>query len=188
MKGRPRDPAVGAAIRQAALDLVKELGYRGTTMEGIAHRSGASKQAVYRRYSSKGDVLLDALDSLARETFPEPDSGSLHDDLLVLVRASFAAHRNYRGAFSQALVVEAAQEPAFAQRAAELVLEPRRQAFHVIFNRARERGEATYPNNDELIDLILGPMWYALLFDLDKLTDSYAESITRVVVAAARSI
>ncbi|NUR90683.1 MAG: TetR family transcriptional regulator, partial [Nonomuraea sp.] len=32
MTGRPRDPAVDDAIRQAALDLITEQGYKGMSM------------------------------------------------------------------------------------------------------------------------------------------------------------
>src|SRR4051794_17101617 len=46
MTGRPRDPAVDKAIRQATLELVEQHGYRGVSIEGIAARSGVSKQTI----------------------------------------------------------------------------------------------------------------------------------------------
>lgn len=158
------------------------------TMEGVAARSGVSKQALYRRYPSKGDLLLAALDSTGRETFPVPDTGTLREDLLRMVRAAFAMHRDSNGAFSQAVAAEAAQGTDFARRATVSVINPRRELFREVIVRARERGEVTSPDDDILIDLIYGPMWYALLFDFDRLTESYAESITDAVVAAARPV
>ncbi|MGW1838506.1 TetR/AcrR family transcriptional regulator [Streptomyces sp. BBFR2] len=186
MQGRPRDPALDAAIHQAALDLVTERGYGRMTMEGVAARSGVSKQALYRRYSSKGDLLLAALDSAGREKFPVPDTGSLREDLLHMVRAAFALHRDSNSAFSQAVAAEAAQGSDFARKAVESVIEPRRELFREVIVRARERGEVTFADDDVLIDLIYGPMWYALLFDFDRLTESYAASLTDAVVAVAR--
>ncbi|WP_447037253.1 TetR/AcrR family transcriptional regulator [Streptomyces sp. DSM 118878] len=186
MQGRPRDPARDEAIRKAALEIVTERGYRGMSMEGVAARSGVSKQAVYRRYASKGELLLDALDSVGREVFPVPDTGSLRSDLLPMVRAAFELHRYSDKAFSQAVAAEAAQGPDFARLAVESVINPRRDLFRRVIARARERGEVTCPDDDVLIDLIYGPMWYALLFDFDRLTDEYAESITDAVLAAAR--
>ncbi len=186
MQGRPRDPAIDAAIRKAALDIVAERGYGTLTMEGVAARSGASKQAVYRRYASKGELLLAALDSVLHETLPTPDTGSLREDLLLLIRAGFDMHRSNNSAFSQAVAAETAHGSDFAKQALESVIKPRREIFRDVFGRARKRGEVTCPDDDLLIDLIYGPMWYALLFDFNRLTDAYAESLTDAVVAAAR--
>ncbi|CAL9616089.1 putative HTH-type transcriptional regulator [Streptomyces sp. enrichment culture] len=186
MHGRPRDPALDAAIRKAALDIVTEQGYKRLTMEGVAARSRVSKQALYRRYASKGELLLAALDAFAEEVLPAPDTGSLREDLLFLVRAAFAFHRSSNSAFSQAVAAEAAQGPAFARQALEKVINPRRDIFRAVFARARERGELLCSDDDLLIDLVYGPLWYALLFNFDRLTDAYAESLTDAVLAAAR--
>ncbi|MGD6741223.1 TetR/AcrR family transcriptional regulator [Streptomyces sp. BH106] len=188
MHGRPRNPALDAAIHKAALDIVTELGYKRLTMEGVAARSGASKQALYRRYASKGELLLAALDSFTQQALPEPDTGSLREDLLLLVRAAFTFHRSNNSAFSQAVAAEAAQGPDFARKALDSVINPRRETFRGVLARARERGEITCRDDDTLIDLLYGPMWYALLFDFDRLTDAYAVSLTDAVVAAARTI
>ncbi|WP_433220791.1 TetR/AcrR family transcriptional regulator [Microtetraspora malaysiensis] len=185
MTGRPRDPAVDDAIRQAALDLITEQGYRGMSMEGIAARSGVSKQAVYRRYPGKGEVILDVLTAFARTRLPTPDTGDLREDLLALLEATFAAQRGAPGALNQALAAEALQASAFARRVNSELIAARRDAVRQILNRARDRGQITNPDDEVLIDLIFGPMWYALLFDAGKLTDAYAAALTDTVVAAA---
>lgn len=183
MTGRPRDPAVDDAIRQAALDLITEQGYRGVSMEAIAARSGVSKQAVYRRYPGKGEVILDVLTVYARTRLPTPDTGDLREDLLALLEATFAGQRGVAGALNQALAAEALQDPAFAQRVSSELIAARRQAVRRILTRARERGQLTHPDDDLLIDLVFGPMWYALLFDPGKLTDAYAAALTDAVIA-----
>ncbi|MFI7694526.1 TetR/AcrR family transcriptional regulator [Nonomuraea sp. NPDC049655] len=183
MTGRPRDPAVDDAIRQAALSLITEQGYRGVSMEGIAARSGVSKQAVYRRYPSKGEVILDVLAVYARTRLPTPDTGDLREDLLALLKATFAGQRGVPGALNQALAAEALQDPAFAQRVSSELIAARRQAVRQILTRARERGQLAHPDDDLLIDLVFGPMWYALLFAPGKLTDAYAAALADAVIA-----
>lgn len=185
MTGRPRDPAVDDAIRQAALDLIAEQGYRGVSMEGIAARSGVSKQAVYRRYPGKGEVILDLLAAYARTRLPMPDTGDLREDLLALLEATFAAQRGVPGTLNQALAAEALQAPAFAERVSRELIAARRDAVRQILGRARDRGQVAHPDDEVLIDLVFGPMWYALLFDAGKLTDAYAAALTDAVVAVA---
>lgn len=83
------------AIYDAALALVGEVGYPRTTIEGIAARAGVGKQTIYRWWSSKADVLLEAFldlsEQASRDAGPEyefaiPDTGDLAADLKAVLR------------------------------------------------------------------------------------------------------
>ncbi|OPG10325.1 TetR family transcriptional regulator [Streptomyces sp. GKU 895] len=80
------------AIYDAALALVGEVGYPKTTIEGIAARAGVGKQTIYRWWSSKADVLLEAFLDLSGqtggETYAIPDTGDLAADLKAVLRAT----------------------------------------------------------------------------------------------------
>ncbi|BBC36999.1 TetR family transcriptional regulator [Streptomyces graminofaciens] len=93
------------AIYDAALALVSEVGYQKTTIEGIAARAGVGKQTIYRWWSSKADVLLEAFLDLqeqaaeqvaqpgqeqgqAPEEYAIPDTGDLAADLKAVLRAT----------------------------------------------------------------------------------------------------
>ena len=91
------------AIYDAALALVSEVGYPKTTIEGIAARAGVGKQTIYRWWSSKADVLLEAFIDLSAQAAeaagrPEaigeaaeyeiPDTGDLEADLKQVLRAT----------------------------------------------------------------------------------------------------
>ncbi|WP_415950678.1 TetR/AcrR family transcriptional regulator [Streptomyces sp. KLOTTS4A1] len=86
------------AIYDAALSLVGEVGYGKTTIEGIAARAGVGKQTIYRWWSSKGEVLLEAFIDLgaqaaeatgAADTYaPLPDTGDIAADLKAVLRAT----------------------------------------------------------------------------------------------------
>ncbi|WP_326583252.1 TetR/AcrR family transcriptional regulator [Streptomyces sp. NBC_00481] len=89
------------AIYDAALALVGEVGYQKTTIEGIAARAGVGKQTIYRWWSSKGEVLLEAFLDLQEqaaeqvaepgqepEEYAIPDTGDLAADLKYVLRAT----------------------------------------------------------------------------------------------------
>lgn len=93
---RRRSERSRRAIHDAALALVVETGYRRTTVEGIAARAGVGKQTIYRWWSSKAEVLMDAFLELAERTAREngqesagiPDTGDVAADLKAVLRAT----------------------------------------------------------------------------------------------------
>lgn len=61
VRGRPRRAGVEEAALQAAVDLIAERGYAGTTIDGIAQRAGLAKTTLYRRWDTKGALAVAAL-------------------------------------------------------------------------------------------------------------------------------
>ena len=58
--GRPRDPRIDAAILRATVDLLVQIGYSNLTMAAVAERAGTTKTALYRRWSSKAELVHEA--------------------------------------------------------------------------------------------------------------------------------
>ncbi|MDN3240382.1 TetR/AcrR family transcriptional regulator C-terminal ligand-binding domain-containing protein [Glycomyces tritici] len=84
-KGRPRSEAVSQAILEAALDLIAE--HENTTdvsVEAIAERSGVSKASIYRRWSSKEEIIAAAMECIKAPLPAEMPRTSLRDDLVHL--------------------------------------------------------------------------------------------------------
>jgi AcrR family transcriptional regulator len=84
-RGRPRNPAVAAAIISAARDVVVEQGYEDTTLAAIARRAGVSIPTIYRRWTSKSNLVEEAVLHLDTFELPEP-RGDLRADLRAWVR------------------------------------------------------------------------------------------------------
>jgi AcrR family transcriptional regulator len=85
-RGRPRDPQRRAAILQAALALVAEVGYDRATIDAIATRAGVSKPTLYRRWPhGKPELVADAIRERHAQGGTPPDTGSLRGDLLALI-------------------------------------------------------------------------------------------------------
>src|ERR1700681_1013354 len=53
--GRPRDESREQAIRDAAIELLAEVGYDAMSIEAVAVRARSSKATIYRRWPGKAE-------------------------------------------------------------------------------------------------------------------------------------
>src|SRR6185437_16736466 len=89
-RSRRRGEVLERALYEATLAELTSVGYGGLTMEGIAARARTGKAALYRRWTSKHDLVQAALEH-AVPTLPAPKPGrSARENLL----AVFIAHRD----------------------------------------------------------------------------------------------
>ncbi|WP_310552175.1 TetR/AcrR family transcriptional regulator [Paenibacillus glufosinatiresistens] len=87
--GRKRDHTRDAQILEAAIEILAEAGFDGMTMDMVAARAKAGKATMYRRWSSKTELVRDALTWMNRnhlELDLLPDTGTLRGDLLALLK------------------------------------------------------------------------------------------------------
>ncbi|MGW4328041.1 TetR/AcrR family transcriptional regulator [Nocardia sp. NPDC004573] len=82
---RRRGAALEEAILGAAADELLESGYAALTMDKVAARAGTNKNAIYRRWPNRLALGIAAYRRLATTT-PPPDTGSLREDALELLR------------------------------------------------------------------------------------------------------
>jgi AcrR family transcriptional regulator len=83
---RRRGATLEAALLEAAWDELMAVGYASLTMEGVATRAHANKTVIYRRWSTRRELVMAALRH--HKTGKEvPNTGSLRGDVLALLRA-----------------------------------------------------------------------------------------------------
>lgn len=83
---RPRrvDPRVAESrqlVKAAALSLIAEVGFEGTTIERIAERSGVSRTTIYRHWPDPSALLLEAFDPTTTDHQPPALTGDFTTDL-----------------------------------------------------------------------------------------------------------
>ena len=84
---RRRGPRLEAALLQAAWDELAEVGYTALTMERVAARAKTSRAVLYRRWPNRPELVVAALQHhIGSDPFQVPDTGSLRDDLLAVLR------------------------------------------------------------------------------------------------------
>ena len=83
---RRRGKALDDAILEAAWDELVDHGYAGFTIDGVARRAATSRPVVYRRWSTRQELLRDAVAHRgAQEDRTVPDTGSLRGDLVAVL-------------------------------------------------------------------------------------------------------
>ena len=125
--GRPRSEESHQAIIRATLELLLEDGYGSLTMESVRTRAGVGKATIYRRWSSKAELVRDAIVYL-HEEFDVPDTGSLRGDYEAI--AELVRERGVRGPGAgmvmPRLLAEAANDHELHEIFYENLVRPRR--------------------------------------------------------------
>ncbi|MCM1976955.1 MULTISPECIES: TetR/AcrR family transcriptional regulator [Streptomyces] len=147
------------AIYDAALALVGEVGYPKTTIEGIAARAGVGKQTIYRWWSSKAEVLMEAFLDLGEqaggESYAIPDTGDLAADLKAVLRATVDELKDPRFEVpSRALAAEGVVNEELGRKFVEKLLEPSLQLYVARLRSAQQAGDVR-PEIDPRIALEL---------------------------------
>src|SRR5689334_3872582 len=84
-----RGEHVRRSVLAAAFDELVENGV-AATVAGVARRSGVHETTIYRRWVTKEKLFVEAMLSRSADEIPVPDTGSIRDDLLAVVRAVIA--------------------------------------------------------------------------------------------------
>lgn len=149
---RRRGAALEKAIRQAVLAELFESGYAALSMEAVAARAGTGKAPLYRRWSNKRDLVIDAIgQALSAEGDPSVDTGSLRADLIRLLGTMASVMRTGPGRAMNTLIEERHRDPELAETVITRLIEPRLARLAQAIQRAARRGEIPTPTSVELI-------------------------------------
>ncbi|MFE4518908.1 TetR/AcrR family transcriptional regulator [Kitasatospora sp. NPDC056783] len=162
---RRRGEALESAIYEAVLQQLTTDGYARMTMEGVAAGAQTGKAALYRRWSSKEDLVKDALRASLPPSGPAPDTGSLRGDLLEVVTRLRAAMVSEMGAAVRAVMSELDHQRAhaFLEIVVERVVEPTTALIAEVLDRGTTRGEVRPGAVTSLVtDLVPALMLYRI--------------------------
>lgn len=178
-RGRPRDTATHQAILDAASDILETRGYSGFSIERVASQAGVSKTSIYRRWASKGELLLDLymieLDINALSGNGENFRDALEDYLSLSVKRLESAW--WRSTI-QSLVAEAQGDEKLAEAMREKVIHPRREAARVLIQKGIDDGTLRADIDFEILfDMVFGAMWYRLLIGHSAFDRDFAHSL-----------
>ncbi|MER5889922.1 TetR-like C-terminal domain-containing protein [Streptomyces sp. NPDC001941] len=163
VSARRRGPVLERAILDAVLDQLGTVGWSGLTMEGVAAGAGTGKAAVYRRWSSKEELVVDALRTGLPELDDAPDHGDVREDLYRLCLRVRESMYSRPGFALRSLLHECDSATAvrFQQLLLTVLIEPLTRLFRDVVRRAVARGEVRAEALHEMvIDVIPAMLMY----------------------------
>ncbi|MDG4786324.1 TetR/AcrR family transcriptional regulator [Micromonospora sp. WMMD1102] len=177
---------ITAAIRQAVLQELAAVGYGRLSIEAVARRAGVGKTAVYRRWNSKLELVLEIVSRVAGRSLPLPDTGSLRGDLDILLRIVAKALRHpLASQIIPDLLAEAARNPQIAQTLQEALHANQRDIGILLIGRAVDRGELPAgADPDVAVDLIVGPLYWRLAVTRTPLQEDYLQRMVAAIATA----
>jgi len=185
-RGRPKNESIDIEVVAAVLEGLRERGYRGITIEGVARQVKRARTSLYRRWPSKRHLIADAVVAQLGAQ-PAPDTGSLRKDLKAAVLTLLTAFTGTLGKALPGLVADMALDPVLARLIREKVLAPRRRSIRAAFERGMARGECGPGFDiDALIDMLTGPFYFRALFGHLPATPALVNTIVDHVMAIVR--
>lgn len=171
--GRPRRAEAETTILRATLELLAQHGLEGLSMEAVAARAGVGKATIYRRWPSRKEMVAAALRSLTTD-IEIPDTGSVRDDLIALLRAfQHTTLRSLPEPLRPRLIALTLTNPDLMQIFLANVFLPRRAALLNVLERGKARGELRSDLDINLAFMMIhGPMFQlSLLGETEAIRD-----------------
>lgn len=139
---RRRGAELENAVLDAAWELLLKNGYSAMTYDAVAQRAQTAKQVIYRRWPTKRDLLFALLRHRGSQ-LPTvfPDTGSLRNDLLVLMRNSNGRIPDIAALLSGLVGTHFDEVEATPSELRNAILGGRSSAVQAAVDRAVARGE-----------------------------------------------
>lgn len=151
-------------IVEAVLDELAEMGFGRLSMDGVARRARSGKAALYRRWPSKQEMVLDVVTGLSVPMAAMTPSGDLAADVATLVAGVddwFTDARMSR--ILPDLIAEALRNPDLATALTDRLGAARRGYGQAVIDAAIARGEVSSDVDSEyVLDLVAAPTFWRL--------------------------
>ncbi|MFT2016681.1 TetR/AcrR family transcriptional regulator [Streptomyces sp. 796.1] len=180
-KARPggRSARVQASVHAAVRELEAEAGRAALSVPAIAARAGVTPSTVYRRWGDLQELLSDVAVERLRPDEPPRDRGSLRADLTAWAQQFIEEMGSPTG---RAYVRDVLLGDPAGDNAGQCSAYSADQ-IGTMLARAHARGE-TVPTLEAVLDLVVAPMMYRILFRPGGLTSDYAERLVLAALAA----
>ncbi|MFE4910874.1 TetR/AcrR family transcriptional regulator [Streptomyces sp. NPDC056652] len=189
-KGRPRSAETDSAILEATRAALGELGWSKLTMGDVATRAGVAKTTLYRRWTAKSELVVDAVAALFDE-LDLPDRGSLAADVEgVVLQVAALLERPETKTALMAVIAESTRDEALRARIRASIVDRQKRLVLLGRERAQARGELPREPDavraartaDLIFDVIAGAVVHRTLVSAEPVDQEWARAFTALLL------
>jgi len=159
-----------------------EIGYDRLTIDSVAARARASKTTIYRRWSGKAELVVDALNCL-KGSPPVPDTGTLRGDLEAMAHGATSTDNRFDAQLMIGLITALARDAELRQVFRDRFIDSKMASLKQMFERAVVRGEVAEDRNlDLLVSLFPALMIHRLLISGEMADPLFTEQVVNDVI------
>jgi AcrR family transcriptional regulator len=176
-------------ILDATVELVAELGYDRLTMDAVAAAAKASKATLYRRWTTKAELVVDAISRAKGCPMPDDvDTGSLRGDLISMACGDGGFTNELPMSVVAGLITALHRDDDLQTAFRERFLVPRQALVANVYARAVERGEIGPDVDVELLSMTLPAVIVhnAYVLGVEPTDEMVLRVIDHVILPAAR--
>lgn len=182
LQGRKRSETSRKSILEATYEQLQSVGFHQMSIEGVAARAGVGKATIYRWWSGKGVLAVEAFMEAVAPSIAFRETASARADI---ERQMKDLAKVYRGRTGEIL----AEMIGFSQGDREMrealfagYLKPRREAAKAVLQRGIDQGEfLSGLDLETLVDALYGPLIYRMLTGFPPI-DNHFVNQTRLAV------
>jgi AcrR family transcriptional regulator len=178
---------VRQAVLGAALGVLLDEGVEGFSIAAVALRAGVHETSIYRRWSTRENLIVDAMLANSAAAIPIPDTGSVREDLIWLVRAVATLLSQPAGVEFARAVALCVEDEALAGARREF-WQSRTRLASAIIERGIRRGELP-PHTDArlVLETVIAPLHMRALLTHTPLSEDLPEKLVDLVLGGAVS-
>ncbi len=178
------DPRVARSRERvlfAAVELLRDEGRAGLTVEAVAARSGVAKTTIYRQFADRDEIHMAAIEA-STTTLEPPVTDDVVADVERGLRQLVAKLRDDEFSSLLSTVIEAAERSEGMARLSASSCESRRGWLIDRLTLALARGEITSGHPEVMGSQLAGPLFFRRFISRQPLPDSFVREVVDTVI------
>jgi AcrR family transcriptional regulator len=175
-------------ILDSTLSQLASVGYDRLTMDAVATAAKASKATLYRRWASKAELVIDAIErAKGAPQVADADTGTLRGDLVAMACHAHGMTDQRSLAVFASVITALHRDREFSEAFQRRFLLPKAAQARKVYERARDRGEISPDVDLDLLSEVLGAVILHRSFVLQRPVDNATVEriIDEIVMPAA---
>jgi AcrR family transcriptional regulator len=180
--GRPRSEKARKAVIRSTLAVLKRTGFHELSIEAVAAHAGVGKATVYRWWSNKAELVIDAFVFAVEKELRFPSAGLVLESIHAQMRRWAVIFRSPLGQIVATVIGAGQSEPEILEAFRSHWVEPRRVEARRLLTQAMKNREIRADlDPDTVLDLLYGPLYIRLLLKHAPLDEQFVNTVFEIV-------